>query len=55
MEGSLSIAGGDEMRNLRHPAHPPRWFRKYKGNWDEGFSDHFAIVGKLKLHAPEQN
>lgn len=50
VEGSLAVQGGDELRNLNHPAHPPRWFRKYKGNWDEGFSDHFAIFGRLQIH-----
>ncbi len=51
VEGSLAIQGGRELRNLKHPAHPPRWFRKYKGSWDEGWSDHFAIRGQLRIHA----
>lgn len=47
VEGSLAIHEPDRIRNLNHPGHPPRWFREYRGNWDEGYSDHFAIVGRL--------
>jgi len=52
VDGSLAIHDADAVRNLNHKAHPPRWFRKYKENWDEGYSDHFAIHGRLRVAAP---
>jgi endonuclease/exonuclease/phosphatase family metal-dependent hydrolase len=52
VEGSLAIHDADSMRNRNHPARPPRWFRKYRDDWDEGFSDHFAIHGCLRVAAP---
>jgi len=50
VEGSLQIHNQTAVRNLNHPAHPPWWFRKYRGNWTEGFSDHFAVLGTLRVH-----
>jgi len=50
VEGSLQIYNQPSVRNLNHPAHPPWWFRKYRGNWTEGFSDHFAVLGTLRVY-----
>lgn len=54
VEGSLAIHDSAAVRNGNHPARPPRWFRKYKENWDEGYSDHFAIHGRLRVSPPRE-
>ncbi len=54
VEGSLEIHQPDSVRNQSHPGRPPRWFRKYGDDWDEGFSDHFAIHGRLRVAPREE-
>jgi hypothetical protein len=49
VEGSLAIHDPAGVRNADHPAHPPRWFRKSRDVWVEGYSDHFAIHGLLTI------
>lgn len=45
VEGSLTIYAPDELRDQYRR---PRWFRRSRGGeWSEGYSDHFAIHGRL--------
>ncbi|MBI5851253.1 MAG: endonuclease/exonuclease/phosphatase family protein [Planctomycetes bacterium] len=45
VDGSLHVHAPDKLRDdLRRP----KWFRRGRGGkWDEGYSDHFMIAGRL--------
>lgn len=52
VEGSFEVVDRAELRNDSHVHRPPHWFRRYGGGWSEGYSDHFAVRGSLRLHPP---
>ena len=47
VDGSLRVHAPDHLRDqLRRP----KWFRKARGGeWAEGYSDHFMVVGHLRV------
>ncbi len=50
VEGSFDIYAPDELRDQYRR---PRWFRRSRGGeWSEGYSDHFAIHGRMLPPAP---
>ncbi len=44
---SLRVHAPAFLRDTEENAHRPAPFRKFKGEWEEGYSDHFAVRGVL--------
>ena len=47
IDGSLIVHAPEFLRDTEKNASRPKRFRKFRGRWEEGYSDHFAIKGKL--------
>ena len=47
VEGSVRAHAPDFLRDTEKNAQRPARFRKFRGTWEEGYSDHFAIRGEL--------
>lgn len=50
VEGSVRVHAPEFLRDTEKNAHRPARFRKFRGVWEEGYSDHFAVRGELILH-----
>jgi len=50
VHGSLQVHAPEFLRDTKENAHRPAPFRKFRGNWDEGYSDHFAVRGELRRY-----
>ena len=50
VEGSVGVHAPEFLRDTEKNAHRPARFRKFRGVWEEGYSDHFAVRGELILH-----
>jgi hypothetical protein len=50
VEGSLRVHAPQFLRDSEENAHRPAAFRKFRGTWNEGYSDHFAVRGELRLN-----
>ncbi len=48
VEGSLRVHAPTFLRDTDKNANRPARFRKFKGVWEEGYSDHFAVRGELE-------
>ena len=49
VEGSVRAHAPEFLRDTEENAHRPARFRKFRGIWEEGYSDHFAVRGDLQL------
>lgn len=51
VDGSLEVHAPEFLRDTQKNAYRPKRFRKFRGQWVEGFSDHFAIRGRMTCKA----
>ncbi|MGE4618642.1 MAG: endonuclease/exonuclease/phosphatase family protein [Planctomycetota bacterium] len=49
LNNSVEIHQPDFMTDSDKNANRPARFRKFRGNWEEGYSDHFPVKAKIKV------
>ncbi|OUU22337.1 MAG: hypothetical protein CBC13_07755 [Planctomycetia bacterium TMED53] len=55
MKDSINVHAPDFMKDTERNAFRPARFRKFRGRWEEGYSDHFAVKCKIAVSQPSIN
>ncbi|MAJ28504.1 hypothetical protein CBD41_03740, partial [bacterium TMED181] len=51
---SVKVHAPEFMKDTEQNAFRPARFRKFRGKWEEGYSDHFAVKCKVTLLTTEK-
>ena len=51
---SVAVHAPDFMKDTERNAFRPARFRKFRGRWEEGYSDHFAVKCRVTLLTPNK-
>ncbi|NRA75756.1 MAG: endonuclease/exonuclease/phosphatase family protein [Planctomycetes bacterium] len=52
VKGSVAVHHPEFMTDSVKNASRPARFRKFRGNWEEGYSDHFPVKAKIQIESP---
>ncbi len=49
VSGSIEVHCPEFLRDSQKNAYRPARFRKFRGNWEEGYSDHFPVKARIRI------